>query len=502
MEPLGQADQAVPPPPPLPPDRRPLWLIPEIPQTEAASWLVTGAGTLLAAATRLSDLSRAPTLIFDETYYVKDAWSLWKLGYEGEWPDEVNQAFVAGDTSALETTGSFIVHPPVGKWLIGLGMQFFRQSDPVGWRIAAALMGIIGVMLVCRLAWRLFGSIPVTLLAGLFLATDGVHVVMSRTGLLDVFVGTFVLAAFLALVRDQAQVIPRIRAGTRYVLWRPWLLATGLLLGLACATKWSAIYAVAVIGLLVVYREIVVRAGSGEGVLRSIWRATFPGGVLAFVYLVVVSAGVYIASWAGWLLNTSGWGHRADDASLSARFADLLDYHRQMWDFHTGLDSDHPYKSAALDWMLQLRPTSFWFEHPTTGCRGDDCASAIMALGNPLLWWAAIPALLFLLWYTVRRGSWPGSVVIAGFLAMYVPWLLYPNRTVFNFYTVAFAPFVALAVAWALGEAFRRGRWLRLGAALVTAVILASAVYFAPVWTGWPIPYDDWYSRMWLGSWI
>lgn len=477
----------------------------QIPQTSLASWLVTGAATALAAAIRLSDLDRARSLVFDETYYVKDAWSLWTLGYEGQWAENRDAAFAAGDTSGLSPIGAFIVHPPLGKWLIGAGQQLLGQADPVGWRLAAALIGILGVLLTCRLAWHLFGSVQVTLLAGLFLATDGMHVVMSRIGLLDVFVGTFVLGAFLAVVIDQSRlavVLTSQPPGTRASLWRPWLLMAGVLLGFACATKWSGVYAVAVLGLLVVIHEATMRLRGGEGFAASLRRAAFPDGLAAFGYLVLVPAAVYVASWTGWLLNPQAWGHRVGGGGFLDRLSDLLAYHRQMWSFHTGLTTTHPYQSSPLGWMLQLRPTSFWFDRPMTGCGGSDCASAISALGNPLLWWVGSLALIALALYTAARRSWGGVVVLSGLLAMYAPWLLYLHRTVFTFYTVAFAPFVALAAAWALGTMWRTSRTLRIVAIAVGCAILASAVYFAPIWTGWPIPYQEWAARMWLRSWI
>ena len=87
-----------------------------------------------------------------------------------------------------------------GKWLIAIGGQLFGWDNPVGWRFSAAVAGTVGVFLVCRLAWNLFRSPTVDALAGLFLATDGIDLVLSRTSLLDVFLSTFVLGAFLAVV--------------------------------------------------------------------------------------------------------------------------------------------------------------------------------------------------------------------------------------------------------------------------------------------------------------
>ena len=128
--------------------------------TPAAGWVATAIATLIAAVIRLPGLNNVRTLIFDETYYVKDAWSLLALGYEGTWAKDVDTAFANGDTSGLSAVGGYPVHPPTGKWLIAMGMKFFGQSDPVGWRIAAAICGIITVFLLCRLAQNLSAPPP------------------------------------------------------------------------------------------------------------------------------------------------------------------------------------------------------------------------------------------------------------------------------------------------------------------------------------------------------
>ena len=46
-------------------------------------WFAPLVITLLAAVLRLVNVGHPHQLAFDETYYVKDAWSLWTLGYEG-----------------------------------------------------------------------------------------------------------------------------------------------------------------------------------------------------------------------------------------------------------------------------------------------------------------------------------------------------------------------------------------------------------------------------------
>ena len=518
--------------------------------TPAAGWVATAIATILAATIRLPGLDNVRTLIFDETYYVKDAWSLLTLGYEGTWAKDVDAAFAAGDVSGLSTVGGYPVHPPTGKWLIALGMKIFGQSDPVGWRIAAAICGIITVCLLCRLAQNLFRTPALTLLAGLFLATDGMAIVMSRTSILDGFLTMFALAAFLCVVKDQETSRPRLLAklrewdclGAPRQGWpslrayltrqdrrpfaigpnagnRPWLLAAGVLAGLACSVKWSGIYALAFLGLFVGLREVTCRWRAGHpspirgALLADIW--------WAFILMVPTAILTYIASWFGWFAHPAAHGHgRSGIPGFAGSLADLWLYHKEMWTFHNGLSTPHTYQSNPYTWLAQYRATSFhWANGPeVTGCASGKCATDVVALGNPLLWWIGIGALIIVLWATVRYRNWRTGVITLGYIALYVPWLAYAHRTIFTFYTVAFAPFVALAVAWLIavlaGWVTADGQPLAAPlprrteltgwvlAALLTITILACAAYFMPLWRADIMDYSFWRAHMWLPSWI
>lgn len=530
------------------PPRHPHWS--DRLSTPAAGWVATAIATILAAAIRLPGLDNVRTLIFDETYYVKDAWSLLTLGYEGTWAKDVDAAFATGDVSGLSTVGGYPVHPPTGKWLIALGMKFFGQADPVGWRIAAAICGIITVCLLCRLAQNLFRTPALTLLAGLFLATDGMAIVMSRTSILDGFLTMFALAAFLCVVKDQETSRPRLLAklrewdclGAPRQGWpslrayltrqdrrpfaigpnagnRPWLLAAGVLAGLACSVKWSGIYALAFLGLFVGLREVTCRWRAGHpspirgALLADIW--------WAFILMVPTAILTYIASWFGWFAHPAAHGHgRSGIPGFAGSLADLWLYHKEMWTFHNGLSTPHTYQSNPYTWLAQYRATSFhWANGPeVTGCASGKCATDVVALGNPLLWWIGIGALIVVLWATVRYRNWRTGVITLGYIALYVPWLAYAHRTIFTFYTVVFAPFVALAVAWLIailaGWVTADGQPLAAPlprrteltgwvlAALLTITILACAAYFMPLWRADIMDYSFWRAHMWLPSWI
>ena len=121
-------------------------------------WAAPAAVIAIAAVTRLWNLGHPHLLVFDETYYVKDAWTLWNLGYESQWPAESDQQFNGGVTDIFTTNASYVVHPPLGKWIIGVGMALLGPDNPVGWRISVAIVGILLVVLTMLVAKRLTGS--------------------------------------------------------------------------------------------------------------------------------------------------------------------------------------------------------------------------------------------------------------------------------------------------------------------------------------------------------
>src|SRR5690606_24749669 len=145
-----------------------------------------------------------------------------------------------------------------------------------------------------------------------------------------------------------------------------------------------------------------------------------------------------------------------DRAWLPNPLNSLWEYHLRAWHFHNGLDSEHTYEAHPAGWILQLRPTSFYWEGQVTdGCTADRCVQAITSVGNPVVWWVGLAALAVVLWMAVVRRDWRAWVALAGYAATYLPWFAYAHRTIFTFYAIALAPYVALtivlAVAWVGG---------------------------------------------------
>jgi dolichyl-phosphate-mannose--protein O-mannosyl transferase len=174
-------------------------------------WAVPILITAIGGFLRFWQLNRPHQLVFDETYYVKQGASYLKSGYElstdGDSTPKPDEKFIHGTTDVFLNTPDFVVHPPVGKWMIAFGEWLFGPASSWGWRFSAAAVGTLSILMIGRIARRLFGSTLMGGVAALLLAVEGEHFVMSRTGLLDIFVMFWALAGFgcLLIDRDRAR---------------------------------------------------------------------------------------------------------------------------------------------------------------------------------------------------------------------------------------------------------------------------------------------------------
>ncbi|MCE4948448.1 phospholipid carrier-dependent glycosyltransferase [Streptomyces albulus] len=502
-----------------------------------SGWIGPLLVTLFAGVLTFWNLGSPRKVIFDETYYPKDAWSLLQYGYEGTWAKNANDALLAHPPQILlSPEHSYVVHPPMGKWLIALGEWAFGMN-PFGWRFMTALLGTLSVLLVCRIGRRLLRSTALGCLAGGLLAVDGLHFVMSRTALLDLIVMFWVLAGFGCLLVDRDRTRARMAAalplgpagvarpddevGDRLRLgWRPWRIAAGLCLGLSAATKWNGLYFLAAFALMSVLWDMGARRTAGA---RRPFRSVLRRDALpAFGATVVVALATYLASWSGWIATKGGYyrdwatspeGRQGSFTWLPDWLRSLWHYQSEVYAFHTGLTTPHTYMSNPWSWLVLGRPVSYFYEDPKAGQDGctaaEGCAREVLALGTPLLWWAACFALLYVLWRWLFRRDWRAGAIACGVAAGYLPWFLYQERTIFLFYAVVFVPFLCLALAMMIGAiigppgAGERRRTLgAVGAGVLVLLIVWNFIYFYPLYTGMPIPKSAWHNRMWFDSWV
>jgi len=234
---------------------------------------------------------------------------------------------------------------------------------------------------------------------------------------------------------------------------------------------------------------------------------------------VPVALLVYVASWAGWFATDGGFyrhwieneGGEAWGGALSwvpVDFQNWWHYQAAMYGYHVGEHTPHSYQANPLGWLFLVRPTSMYWH------ANGNSAETILGLANPLIWWAGTAAVFFLVYRLVsglvrRRRVVLEAFILAGIAAGYLPWMLYLGRTVFQFYTIAFEPFLVLALTAVIGMLLgsprdaeaRRVVGLRVVGVFLGLCVVVS-IFFLPIWTGMEIP--RWWMTLhfWFPTWV
>ena len=400
--------------------------------------------TIFSLIIRIWHLNLPKGYIFDEVYYAKDANSLIQHGVE------LNE----------QGGADFIVHPPLGKWLIGIGIKIFGNNE-FGWRIIPALVGTACVILIYLIAQRLFNSIFLSSTAAALMALDGLALVMSRVALLDIFLIFFILLAFYFILTNN--------------LW-----LSGIAIGLAGASKWSGFFVIPLIVALTIN-----------------WK-NFQLSILLrrLVQFILTPLGVYFITWSGWILNSNGWGRQSGGNLLSS----LWKYHIEILGFHRDLAEKHAYNANPWSWLVLGRPTSFYYESPKD-CGAASCAQEILAIGTPILWWAGVFAIAITAGLFIVSKDRIAAFILAGIAGTYLPWFLIQDRTMFYFYAISILPFLILALIYTFNWALKYKDYRKyIGVFII--IVAINFIYFLPIFLGIQVPYADWLDRMWLPSWI
>jgi dolichyl-phosphate-mannose-protein mannosyltransferase len=409
---------------------------------------IAAAFALAAAVFRLPQLGLPAEEVFDEVYHAKSA-----LQYlQGEPPVEW-------------------VHPPMAKHIIALGVFLFGYRA-WAWRLMPALAGVALAPVFYFLARRVLPSQRAAVLATVLLLCDGVYLVQSRIAMTNIFAVLFQLAAVLVAVQlAQAEKMPVSGA-----------LGLGLYLGLALSTRWTSLWALGFVGL-------VLLAARGLRLLRP--REL---GLMALSFLIIPS-GLYLLSYLPLPVLRPGlepWHYK---------LGNLWALQKEVWNYHAQLQAQHPYFSKWYTWPWLYRPTWYHFNVQNGWIRG------IVAIGNPALWWLSVPVTIWALVTGVAARDPRRLFCAMGFVCLYLPWGLSPRTLNYSHYLFEAIPYACLALGLFLDELWQHDR---LMVVCYVTVVIALFLFFYPFLAGIPVPQDWYYFDLgrgirpwtWFPTWV
>ena len=357
-------------------------------------------------------------------------------------------------------------HPPLGKYIISLGILLFGMN-PFGWRFMGTLFGVLMLPVLYHLLKQLFGKPSLCFAGTVLFAFDFMHFTQTRIATIDTYAVFFLLLMFDAMVVFLRRDLQR---DSIKKLLLP-LLLSGIFTGLGIASKWTAAYgavglAALFFGKLVLSFRDAKRNGDDLSLLK---KRSLRLCLWCCLFFILIPFTLYF----GAFLPLITLPH-----NVSRLWESFISYQTTMFNYHSTLVAEHYFASPWYEWPFVVRPIWYFSGEPVDS---TGHYSTLSAMGNPLLWWACIPALFAAGVQWVRQRQTWAAVALCGFCSVYLPWVLVPRLTfIYHYFTAVPFLLVALIGVFAkLPETRLGGHTLAIGKYSITVSALFLWVFTA-----------------------
>lgn len=419
-------------------------------------WWALLSLSLLALALRLYRITEPAKQYFDEIYYVDAAKKLMNGQMD---PNSV--------------------HPPLGKWMIAGGMKLSQLiwgpdvNAMLSWRLASVVVGVLMVGITYHFALLLFDYNRVAAFAaGVFIATEHLHLSTTRIAMLDPFL------AFFCLLGTYWSFRYFLGGHERYAL------LGALTLGLATGCKWSGLFTAFGCFCCCLFLQRHHCFEANEDLSRT--QRYF------FWLLLLVPLG-FLLSYAHLF-----WAKGLSFGTLET----LFDQGERMVRFrYDEKQFVHAYKSQLWEWPLVLRPIWFFFEQNKQAAT----VTGICALGVWSTWWIFTVLLVerFYSGVVTRRDTGAGALVILWF-CQWIPWVVSTTGGFF-YYMLPQVPLMALLMGKWFADLFNyedalaEGRWRGMVLALL---VLGGFLIYYPFACGMVVSRAYFDAVFFLPEWV
>jgi dolichyl-phosphate-mannose--protein O-mannosyl transferase len=315
------------------------------------------------------------------------------------------------------------MHPPLAKELIALSIRSFGDNA-FGWRYAGTLLGALAVVAIYLCGLALFAAQRPAVAAAAFAFLNQMLFVQARAAMLDIFALGFSLLAIAAFMQAVRRRRPQVLFGI-----------AGVCFGLATACKWSALFpwatTLAIIGLI---RMLQHWQTSFADATEDDWYSPELWPELTLSQIGVCFGVIPLVCYLATFIPVVGWSPVA-----------IAEAQRQIFDDSiTTAIASHTYMSGWPTWPLLVRPVWFLFDKAD-----DQHIAAVVLLGNPLVLWPGLLALLLCLYDFVAARRRAAFLILAFYLGCYLPWALLPRALSFLYYYLPSATLLSLALPYA-----------------------------------------------------
>ena len=406
---------------------------------------------IISFGLKVDDLGKPARYYFDELFFTFTSQEMAKGNPQG---------WEKGERAPGEVEFEW-THPPLGKELSALGI-IALGDNPFAWRISQAVFGALGTVFIFFLATALFESKRIGIFASFLYTFESLFFVISRIGMVDIFLLNFILLSSLFFVKYIKN--------NRFI----WITLSALFCGAAMSIKWTGVLAPTLFcGLSILwifylkfYKDLSLR----------IFYVSIVKVVAIFLLVPLL---VYVTTYIPFFLNGNS-------------FSDLISLQESMYNYHINVTKLHTYRSEWWSWPLLIRPICLYIEK--LGLHRE----YIYALGNPTIWWSGVLILIFSVMYSIKKKYVPLIFVVICYFAFMLPWAVSPRKITYIYHYLPSLLFLLLIISFFLDKIWSFSLKAKLFVVYFLVCVAITFMFFYPILSAQKIPKKSLKHYRWM----
>ncbi len=389
------------------------------------------------------------TMVFDEIYYAKTA-----LDYLHKIAPTLSE------------------NPHLSTFIIAAGIAMFGET-PFGWRIMPLLCGTLVLVIIYLFTLQLFHQRKIALIAAFLLTFDFMHFSINRYALIEPEVTLFICLEYYFLYQYiLANSALNFKSASRNMLY------VGICLGLGLACKWTALFTLIPIGIVILLC-----------IIRKPKLLNLPSLFTYTLSIIIIPTLIYILSFVPYSIVTQ-------QTSLFNLFINAQKF--MFWFHSVGINKIHSMLQGSQwwSWPLIINPMNIYSLNIT-----PHQVISITLMGNPLIWWLGVPAVILIAIYVAKQRNTSYCFILLLALAQLLPFV-FISRISYIYYFYSVTPFWILAIAASIRVLLKSSTTkLSILIYIYLAAVVGLFIMFYPVLAGikvdsnYILKYLSWYPN-------
>lgn len=388
-------------------------------------------------------------MVFDEVYYAKTA-----LDYLHKIAPTLSE------------------NPHLSTFIIAAGIAIFGET-PFAWRIMPLLCGTLVLVIIYLFALQLFHQRKIALIAAVLLTFDFMHFSINRYALIEPEVTLFICLEYYFLYQYiLANNALNFKSTSRNMLY------VGICLSLGLACKWTALFTLIPIGIVILL-----------GIIRKPKLLDLPSLFTYTLSIIIIPTLIYILSFVPYSIITQ-------QTSLLNLFINAQKF--MFWFHSLGINKTHSMLQGSQwwSWPLIINPMNIYSLNIT-----PHQVISITLMGNPLIWWLGVPAVILIAIYAAKQRNTSYYFILLLILAQLLPFV-FISRISYIYYFYSVTPFWTLAIAASIQVLLKSSTTkLSILIYIYLAAVVGLFIMFYPVLAGvkvdsnYILKYLSWYPN-------